>query len=169
MTMRPLLLPATAVLLLGGCVSSGYTYRGDRSGGDYYYGRPSVEYREVGPSGYGYYGYYGPYRYYYPGYGYRYRYPVHPYGYPDRHHHRYWYDPRYRHVRPRVDTTPDRPRSPWRDLDHLRRRQQTPPPPVAAPPPQAPVIAPSGRPGGSAPADRARRARERAEDRGRVQ
>ena len=43
---RKLLLPALAVAMLGGCVTSGYEYRGDN--GDYYYGQPQVEYRDYG-------------------------------------------------------------------------------------------------------------------------
>jgi hypothetical protein len=86
---RKLLLPALAVAMLGGCVTSGYEYRGGN--GDYYYGQPQVEYRDYGypygrfgygyPGGwsgsfgwgygygdpYGYYGgYYDPWRYYTP-------------------------------------------------------------------------------------------------------
>ena len=120
---RKLLLPLVAVALLGGCVTSGYSYR--QGSGDYYYGAPSVEYRYYSPypyaSPYSYYGYggryshyRGPYRYGYP-YGY-YGYPyAHPYYGAGYHHHG---TPR----RPSADPTPDRSRSPWRDLDQLRRR-----------------------------------------------
>lgn len=127
-------LPVAAAMLLAGCVTSGYSYREDRGGG-YYYGQPSVEYREVSPYPYGgpydYYGPYGPYRYAYPTpYGYSY-YGYGGYGYP------YRYVPRYYVPRTRpVDPTPDRPRSPWRDLDELRRRQHT----------QLPQSTPSPRP-----------------------
>jgi hypothetical protein len=120
---RKLVLPVLAMALLGGCIS--YSYR-DGHGGDYYYGEPSVEYRYTPSYGiygsygsYGYYGNYGPYRY---GYGDRYR---HDYGYP--YSGRYYRYPYYyvRPTQPRatVDPTPDRPRSPWRDIDQLRRRQ----------------------------------------------
>jgi hypothetical protein len=85
---RKLLFPALAVAMLGGCVTSGYQYRGGN--GDYYYGQPQVEYRDYGspygrfgygyPGGWGgsfgwgygygdpdgfYGGYYDPWRYYY--------------------------------------------------------------------------------------------------------
>ena len=76
---RKFLLPALAVAMLGGCVTSGYEYRGGN--GDYYYGQPQVEYRDYGSPyggfGYGYpggwsgsfgYGYGDPYGYY-GGYG----------------------------------------------------------------------------------------------------
>lgn len=129
---RKLLLPLVAVALLGGCVTSGYSYR--QGSGDYYYGAPSVEYRYHpyygGPYGYGYpygaygHGYYGrsvyDYRYDWP---YRYRHYYDPrayyYGYPYRQpSHTY----RRTAPRPTVDPTPDRTRSPWRDLERLRRR-----------------------------------------------
>jgi len=88
---RKLLVPAFAALLLAGCITD-YGYRGYGGAGDYYYGRPSVEYRYYG--GYG--GYYGGWGGYYPyatpygyggyGYPYRYAYPYRygygPYGYP---------------------------------------------------------------------------------------
>lgn len=115
---RKLLLPLAALVLLGGCVSTGYSYRG--GSGDYYHGRPSVDYRYY-PSYYPY-GYYGPYRYRHASpWGYRYYYGGYPYGYR----HRYVY-PRYpgHHERPRTDPTPDRSRSPWRDLDRLRDGNQ---------------------------------------------
>ena len=47
----PALTAGLAVALLGGCVSD-YQYRGG-TGGDYYYGQPSVEYRDYGYGGYG--------------------------------------------------------------------------------------------------------------------
>ena len=151
-------LPLTAGALLAGCVTPGYQYREDRGGG-YYYGSPSVEYRDVTPYPYGPYGaypygYYGPYAYPY-GYGYRhYGYRHHggyPYGYP------YRYVPRYRTV-PYTDRTPDRPRSPWRDLDRL----PNPPPRPVAPLPPRPTSQPVPPPGGSGMGERLRRARERA-------
>src|SRR5688500_15691577 len=124
---RKLLLPLAAVVLLGGCVTSGYSYL--QGSGDYYYGAPSVEYRYHTPYGYGYpYGYYGyggsaygyryasPYRYrqYYPD-PYRHYY----YGYPYRQPNYYYRRPA---PRPTIDRTPDRARSPWRDLNRLGRR-----------------------------------------------
>jgi hypothetical protein len=143
---RPLLFPAIAAglaAMLGGCVS-GYQYRD--GAGDYYYGQPSVEYRDYGygpygGAGYGYpsgwsgsigYGF-GGYRGY-GGYGYPYGYGG--YGYP------YWRPPviivrpgphgghkdddhKGDHHRDRKD---DRP--PWRNLGDLRpptpMRVQTP-------------------------------------------
>ena len=110
---RRLLLPLAALVLLAGCVSTGYSYRSGN--GDYYHGRPSVDYRYYPSYPYG---YYGPYRDRYSSpYGYRY------YGYPYGYRHRYVY-PRHpgHYERPRTDPTPDRPRSPWRDLDRLRDR-----------------------------------------------
>jgi hypothetical protein len=154
-------LPVAAAMLLAGCVTSGYSYREDRGGG-YYYGRPSVEYRDASyPYGaygpYDYYGPYGPYRYAYPTpYGYSY-YGYGGYGYP------YRYVPRTR----TVDPTPDRPRSPWRNLDELRRRGHTqlpqsrpmPRPPTVTPrPPSVTPVTPSAR---SGMGDRIQRARER--------
>jgi hypothetical protein len=74
---RKFLLPALAIAMFGGCVTSGYQYRGGN--GDYYYGQPQVEYRDYGSPygrfGYGYpggwsgsfgwgYGYGDPYGYY---------------------------------------------------------------------------------------------------------
>jgi len=76
---------ASVLALLAGCVSD-YRYR--EGAGDYYYGQPSVEYRDYGYGGYGYpggwggsigFGYgYGGYGYPYGGYGY----PYGGYGYP---------------------------------------------------------------------------------------
>jgi hypothetical protein len=161
---RTILLPVAAAALLAGCVTSGYSYREDRGGG-YYYGTPSVEYRDVTPypydgyGPYGYYGPYGPYRYAYPApYGYRY------YGY-------YGYGPGYPYHVPRyyvpraprtIDRTPDRPRSPWRDLDELRRRQRTQAPTISPPPPPQ-TVTPGTSPGGSGMSERIRRARRRGE------
>lgn len=80
---RKLLLPTLAAVLLGGCVTGGYQYRGGP--GDYYYGQPSVDYRYYGAPyyDYGYPGYgYAPYGYYgYPGTGYS-IYGFYGYGYP---------------------------------------------------------------------------------------
>jgi len=74
---------ASVAVLLAGCVSD-YRYR--EGNGDYYYGQPSVEYRDYGYGGYGYPGGwggslgwgYGGYGYPYGGYGY----PYGGYGYP---------------------------------------------------------------------------------------
>ena len=135
---RKLLLPALAIGLLGGCVSSGYQY--DRDG--YYYGQPSTTYRysdRYYDSGYrypgsypGYYGnfsYGGGYRY--PGYGYQgYGYGRYPYGYAR---------PPVIIVRPGYGGDQGhRPpaggrdnRAPWRDYERLQReriQQSTPPP-----------------------------------------
>lgn len=127
---RKLLLPLVAVVLLAGCVTSGYSYR--QGSGDYYYGAPSVEYR--------YHPYYGgPYGYPYGSYGYGYYgRPAYDYRYDWPYRYRHYYDPRayyygypyrqpghtYRRTAPppTVDPTPDRSRSPWRDLELLRRR-----------------------------------------------
>jgi hypothetical protein len=137
---RPLLLPAIAAglaAMLGGCVS-GYQYRD--GAGDYYYGQPSVEYRDYGYGPYGGAGYGYPggwsgglgYGYGYGGYGgyggyYGYPYGYGGYGYP------YWRPPVII-VRPgphdgghkdddhrgdhRRDHKGDRP--PWRNLGDLR-------------------------------------------------
>ena len=138
---RKLIFPLVAVALLGGCVTSGYSYR--QGSGDYYYGAPSVEYRYYSPYPYGspysYYGgrysHYSPYRYGYPYSPYRYGYPYgyygHPYSYPH-------YGPGHRYTprRPHADPTPDRTGSPWRDLDQLRRRSLVEPPLEGKPGPQ---------------------------------
>lgn len=114
---RKLLLPLLAIVLLGGCVSTGYGYR-NAPRGDYYHGYPSTDYRVYGDyrysRGYGYW----PYSGYRGGYGY---YPYYRGGY-------YGY-PGYRPpivVRPRPDNDHERPRNdrdraPWRDLDRIRR------------------------------------------------
>lgn len=162
------------VVLLAGCVTSDYRYREDNGGG-YYYGTPSVEYREVTPypyGGYGYggYGYYGPYRSYPGPYGYR-RYghdPYYGYGIYRYSPYGYWRGDPYRYVprRPRsVDPTPDRSRSPWRDFDELRRRHDSrlPPPPVTTP--ASPSVRPTAPAAGSGMGERIRRAKERASGR----
>lgn len=138
LTSLKLALPAAGVLLLAGCITDPYQYRGGY-GGDYYYGQPSVEYRH--------HGYYGPYG---PGYGYGYPYYGrsgwsfglsygYPYGYGRHGYGRYGYGyggwPHYgwpSHppivVRPRPDTDPEpgdddgRGPAPWRDIDSLRDR-----------------------------------------------
>ncbi|MES2858462.1 MAG: hypothetical protein V4704_04710 [Pseudomonadota bacterium] len=51
---RKALLPVLALAALSGCATD-YTYR--NGSGDYYYGRPQVEYRHIGGYGYGGYGY----------------------------------------------------------------------------------------------------------------
>ncbi len=137
---RAFLLPVIAAsLLLAGCVYD-YTYRG-AGPGDYYYGRPSVDYRYYGGyGGYGYGGYYGgyyggfyPYGYYrygYPygryGYGYPYSYPYgyYPhrqyYQYPNRHYRPY--QPPVHHDRDR-DNQHRSDRAPWRDFGRFPRQQ----------------------------------------------
>ena len=68
---RKLFLAIVATAALTGCVTDGYGYRG--GSGDYYYGRPSVDYDYY--DGYGYPGgWYGGYDYYGHGYGYGYPY-----------------------------------------------------------------------------------------------
>ncbi|WP_147653216.1 hypothetical protein [Vulcaniibacterium gelatinicum] len=128
---RTLIPPVAVAALLAGCVTTA-DYRYYQGRGDYYYGQPAVEYREH------YYGhpwsFYGHYGYPRAGWqlGFRYGYPYYPYygwfpyyGYPY-----YWHPYPYVHRRPvkpgesTVDPTPDRPRSPWRDLEHLRRRSE---------------------------------------------
>ncbi|MGY0800112.1 hypothetical protein ACW7G0_13800 [Lysobacter sp. A286] len=127
--LRKLILPLSAMALLGGCMTGGYGYQQAR--GDYYYGQPSTDYRyynRYGNDGYysnrypGYYGnaYYGN-AYYGNSYNRRY-----PYGY---------YRPPVIVVRPghnnnhgnngnhtpRPDT--DRDRAPWRDYERLQRER----------------------------------------------
>lgn len=132
--LRQLLVPLAAAGLLAGCVSGAYTQRSSH-GGEYYYGRPSVDYRYHGvPYGYhpyggarfgfgigsGYYGrhpYYGSLYYGHPFYSYPY------YGHP------YYGHPYYRPpvvVQPRPDqgapgTDDGDRRAPWRDLGGRRR------------------------------------------------
>ena len=129
---RAFLLPVLAASLLAGCVYSDYAYRGGYGNGDYYYGRPYVDYRYYGGYGgysdYGYYGYYGAYGYPYARYGY----PYHGYGYGYRHGYPYGYYPyrpyypyRHHHSRPDGGVMHPEPnpgsshrsgRAPWRDL-----------------------------------------------------
>ena len=137
LTTLKLALPAAVVLLLAGCITDPYRYRGGY-GGDYYYGQPSVEYRHYGGYG-GYYGGYGGYGHPYYGrsgwsFGLRYGYP---YGGSGRYGYGGWpyyygggwpYRPPII-VRPRPDPDPDGGHEPdgdpqgpppWRDLDRLR-------------------------------------------------
>ena len=177
---RKFLLPAVAVAALAGCVTP-YGYR--QGNGDYYYGAPSVEYRDHSPYGYGPYGSYGPYgpyRYGYPPrsswsfglrYGYPYGYGYYPYGYPYGYRGGYYGGYPYgypRHYRrpgsqPQPDPTPDNSRSPWRNLDQLRRRQTG---GVMEPPRALPQPEPSmRRRDDSAAGAMIRRAQERERDR----
>ena len=147
-TFLKLALPAASALLLAGCITDPYQYRGGH-GGDYYYGRPSVEYRH-----HGYYGGYGspaygrsgwsfgvqygggyPYGYGRYGYGYPYGYGGYGYGgWP--YYYRGWpsYPPIVVYPRPRPDTEPGdgghQGPAPWRDLDRLRDAGTTNPIPV---------------------------------------
>ncbi len=135
---RKLLLPMLATAALAGCATD-YQYRGGN--GDYYYGQPRVEYRDLGPggfhggigigAGYGGFGYggygYGP-TYYYDRYGRL------IYGDPGRYYGSWYYggNGRYPTHPPRghdhqgdpdgdAANRPDRP-PPWRDLGHLQPR-----------------------------------------------
>ncbi len=143
--LRKYLLPVFAIVLLGGCMTGGYSYRQDR--GDYYYGQPGVDYRyydQYGSGGFydpryrypGYYGsrYYGGYRGG-GGYGYDYGYGGFPYGYyrPPvivvRPGHGHGNDHHDRPLRPDGDRGNDR--APWRDYERLQRERiqhSTPPP-----------------------------------------
>lgn len=130
---RKLILPALAAAMLAGCVT--YQYR-DGSGGDYYYGQPSTEYRYYGvpyggygygyPPGYGYGSGWGGSIGYYGGWYSPPRYPGHSGG------HSHGHGPRpggnqgqgqdqggNQQVPP-----PDRPRPPWRDLGRLDPSQR---------------------------------------------
>ena len=140
---RKLLLPAAAAVLLGGCMTAGYGYR--YGGGDYYGGAP-VDYGYDAPYSYGYpsgyygystyggYGYASPYGYSYGSYGYPYYgYPYYGYPYGGSY---YYYRPA---TQPQVDPTPDRTRSPWRDLERVRRQSVTDP---AAPLPRRKIALP---------------------------
>lgn len=84
---RKALLPVLALAALSGCATD-YSYRNGNGNGDYYYGRPQVEYRQIGgygDGGYGYgtggYGGYGAYGYGSPTYYYD-RFGRLVYGYP---------------------------------------------------------------------------------------
>ncbi|KRA17140.1 MULTISPECIES: hypothetical protein [unclassified Lysobacter] len=142
---RKLILPVVAAVLLAGCYPD-YVYR-DGARGDYYYGQPSTEYRYYGSYGGSYGGYYPygeayrfgyryggypyPYSYgYRPGYGYGYPgyYPGYPgYGYPGYHRpHRprppVVVNPGQPPTNPPPPGRPDNDRSPWRNLDGIRRQ-----------------------------------------------
>lgn len=168
--LRKLLLPLSAIILLGGCMTGGYNYRQDR--GDYYYGQPGTNYRYYDQYGNG--GYYdNRHRYpgYYPGsgfggslyygYGRGYGYGGYPYGY---------YRPPVIVVRPGHGHDHNRPpsqggnhdRAPWRDYERLQREriQRSTPPPAgnqAAPVQRRPIPAqvrpavPANRPAAAAP------------------
>ncbi|CAA9309122.1 MAG: hypothetical protein AVDCRST_MAG71-573 [uncultured Lysobacter sp.] len=163
---RKLLVPLVAAGLLAGCVTGAYTHRG-ANGADYYYGRPSVDYRyHGGPYGYHPYGsmrfgygsgYYGRHPYYgslyhgypfygYPGYGSPY-YGNPYYGYPYR-------PPVVIQPRPGdgVRGDSDGRRAPWRDLGG-RRRMEGPDPgglqTMRSPEPPREMRAPRSSDGGS--------------------
>ena len=131
---RAFLLPVLAASLLAGCVYGDYAYRGGHGAGDYYYGRPYVDYSYYGGyGGYGGYGYGGYYGGYYPNgyyrYGYPYAYPRYGYGYPYGYYpYRPYYPYRHHHSRPddgvmHPDPNPGSPyrsgRAPWRDLGRI--------------------------------------------------
>ncbi|MGY0557474.1 hypothetical protein [Lysobacter sp. A421] len=160
--LRKLILPLSAMALLGGCMTGGYGYQQAR--GDYYYGQPTTDYRYYnqydGYSSHRYPGYYGGAHYgngYY-GNGYNRSYP---YGY---------YRPPVIVVRPghnnnngnngnhtpRPDT--DRDRAPWRDYERLQReRIQRSERPTGSPAAvQRSVIAAPVRPTAARPASSAR-------------
>lgn len=156
---RKLLLPAATALLLAGCVTGPYGYQGGR--GDYYYGRPSVEYRYYGSPYDGYYGHGGPYRHGYSfpwDYGRYYRH-FGFYGFPH-----YYYHPRPRlrphHPRPPVpprdpttgEGTPVDRGPPWRNIGRPSRPPEHPragewggpgrPPQSTLPPAPRPAVRP---------------------------
>jgi hypothetical protein len=147
--LRKLLLPLAAVAVAGGCATmSDYQYRNGGTGGDYYYGRPGVDYRYQGsPYGYGPYGYGPSVRFGYYG---RYGYPhySHPYyGYYGHPYYGYPYRPPVVVVQPRpdggepvIDRDDDDRRAPWRDFN-ARRRIATPDtgPAMRAPEPARPA------------------------------
>ena len=147
LTTLKLALPAAVVLLLAGCITDPYRYRGGY-GGDYYYGQPSVEYRHYGGYG-GYYGGYGGYGHPYYGrsgwsFGLRYGYPYGGYGRYGYGGWPYYYGGGWPYrppiiVRPRPDPDPDGGHEPdgdpqgpppWRDLDRLRDGGVNPPTPI---------------------------------------
>jgi hypothetical protein len=126
--LRKLLLPMLATAALAGCATD-YQYR--NGNGDYYYGQPRVEYRNLGPGGY-----YGGFGLDY-GYG---RFGRLVYGYPGGYYGspnyggNGWYRPRPhrdhgdhddhdRDDNPPADNNHDRP-PPWRDLGSLQQRDE---------------------------------------------
>jgi hypothetical protein len=142
---RKFLIPALAIAMLGGCVTSGYEYRGGN--GDYYYGQPQVEYRDYGSPygrfGYGYpggwsgsfgwgYGYGDPYGFY-GGYYDPWRYYT-PYRRPHHRDHHGDHDHNHDHDDDQAGTPPTQPDGnghrppPWRDFVRV-------PPPGKRPPP----------------------------------
>lgn len=129
---RKALLPALALAMLSGCATD-YTYR--NGNGDYYYGRPQVEYRHIGGYGYGGYGYgyggygaYGGYGYGSPTYYYD-RFGRLVYGYPYAAYAAPYSGSYWRH-RPRPhhgggghdhhDSTGNERRPPWRNIGGMR-------------------------------------------------
>lgn len=138
--LRKLLLPMLATAVLAGCATD-YSYR--NGNGDYYYGQPRVEYRQLGPSGfYGGYGLeFGYGRYGGSGYGPAYfydRYGRLVYGYPGGYYGspyyggNGWYRPRPNHGHGEPNdhggdannpNRNDRP-PPWRDLGGLQQRDE---------------------------------------------
>lgn len=136
---RKLLLALVAASLLAGCVTGGYAYR-NAERGDYYYGRPTVEYRYqdryggYGPYGYGGYAPYGYGGFGSGGYGVLRGYYGYPYRYGGFYNHPQ-YRPYYRRpplTNPGPDGSstppqqrPDDRRAPWRNFDELRRRPST--------------------------------------------
>lgn len=160
MKIRSLLFILVSVLLLTGCVTAGYGYRGD----GYHYGGSTVIYRSNRGYPYGYYdGYYRygkPYGYYGPSYGYPYRYNRY-YTYPAPHYryrpvyprHGHYDYPRHR-TRP-PSSHPGGGKPPWRDLNRLRPPTQG---HQIAPPPAVPSFRPAvGQ--GDAPRQRPERGR----------
>ncbi|MDI1252312.1 hypothetical protein [Thermomonas sp.] len=138
--LRKLLLPMLATAVLAGCATD-YNYR--NGNGDYYYGQPRVEYRNVGTNGY--YGSFGL-GYGSGGYGFESSYYYDPfgrlvYGYPGGYYGspyyggNGWYRPRpHRGHGDRDDhdgddndggngNHSDRP-PPWRDLGRLQQRDE---------------------------------------------
>ena len=113
---RKALLPALAIAMLAGCVTD-YTYRGGN--GDYYYGRPQVEYQYIGGYGYGGYGAYGGYGYGGPSYYYD-RFGRLVYGYPHRYYGAYGapYSNNYWIPRPRPGTQGGHGDADHHDRDH---------------------------------------------------
>ena len=85
-SLRALVLPGLAGLLLAGC-ATGYNYRAG-PGGDYYYGNPEVHYLD--------YGWYGGYGGWYGGWG-GYGYPYGPYGWGGYPYGPYWGYPHWHH------------------------------------------------------------------------